>query len=86
VCQAATDLAKFANQAYLDKAAQRFRLGRGGLVVMPYSVQMLMEGGWHIRMSVIISIMSVRLSVSLTVLDRGSGDRGSGKRMVLSVA
>jgi hypothetical protein len=33
VCQAATDLAKFANQAYLDKAAQRFRLGRGGAVV-----------------------------------------------------
>lgn len=28
VCQAATDLAKFANQAYLDKAAQRFRLGK----------------------------------------------------------
>lgn len=27
VCQAATDLAKFANQAYLDKAAQRFKLG-----------------------------------------------------------
>lgn len=27
VCQAATDLAKFADQAYLDKAAKRFRLG-----------------------------------------------------------
>lgn len=30
VCQAATDLTKFANQAYLDKAAQRFKLGKRG--------------------------------------------------------
>jgi hypothetical protein len=26
-CRATTDLAKFANQSYLDKAAKRFKLG-----------------------------------------------------------
>lgn len=51
-CHAAVDLAKFANKSYLDKAAQRFKIGRAE------EIQPVAAGTWFSLMCMHVAMQS----------------------------